>query len=64
MAKLKYCNRVRSIVLGVNEKSSDRIISDIRMVSPLVNDKGNSIINKNVKKRTLSKQNRGTRNRY
>lgn len=63
MAKGKYYNRVRSIVIGVREKSSDRIIMDSRMVSPLANDKGNSIDNRNIKRRTLSKQNRGTRYR-
>lgn len=63
MRKIKFYNRVRSVVIGVREKSSDRIIMDSRMVSPLVNDKGNSIGNNNVKKRTLSKQNRGTRHR-
>lgn len=63
MAKGKYYNRVRSIVIGVREKSSDRIIMDARMVIPLANDSGNSLANKNVKKRTLNKQNRGTRYR-
>lgn len=63
MRKIKFYNRVRSVVIGVREKSSDRIIMDARMVSPLVNDKGFSLANKNVKKRTLNKQNRGTRYR-
>lgn len=63
MAKCKFYNRVRSIAMGFNKKSSDRLILDVIMVSPLANGKFESVDNKNVKKRTLKKLNRGTRYR-
>ena len=49
--------------MGFNKKSSDRLILDVIMVSPLANGKFESVDNKNVKKRTLKKSNRGTRYR-
>lgn len=63
MSKIKFYRRVVNILIGVIGKSNERIIMDLRMVSPLANDKGISINNKNVKKRILNKQNRGTRYR-
>lgn len=62
MGKSKFYNRVRSAIKGITEKSSERVILDLKMVSPLVNDKGHVLVNnKSVKKRSLKKQNRGTR---
>lgn len=54
MRKLRFYRRIRNSIIGIGEKSNDRIILDSMIVSPIVNDKGTVVPSKNsVKKRSL-----------
>jgi hypothetical protein len=62
--RLRFLKSARSVLLSLRAKTSDRIIADCTMVSPLANDKGTVISNnKNNQKHSLVRSKTSSYNR-